>query len=368
MMESMEDMMRKLNFCEKTAISLKPVEEEYILHMDIQQSADTPDSATDDRLLACSSSSYNIRLHARHNMATLQQIDAHKNVISGIKFAHNDTHLLFSSSWDGSIRCWDIRTDFKKPAQEFAGCDKCLLCLDINSSDSKIAAGTESVEKEVELKIWDRRQNVLLTDFTDSHMDDITQVSFHPTNENLLASGSTDGLVCKFDLAEDTEENSLLLTMNSLSSVAFVGWCSPNYDQIYCTTHVDTFHVWDSTEGDLLYQMTNVKEKLKDKVEYIVDYIGSEKTDHWMVLAGQKNGNLSILEFSNDKDVEIISSLSGGHTGIIRCLHWDKMTSSLVTGGEDSMVCLWSTTTAEENKESNKLKIKAHKPKNFAPY
>ncbi|GAB1602943.1 WD repeat-containing protein 89-like [Argonauta hians] len=366
-MDSMENMMRKLNFCERTAISLKPVEEEYILHMDIQKSKEST-TGIDSRLLACSSSSYNIRLYARHNLATLQKIDAHKNVVSGIKFANTEASLFFSSSWDGTIRCWDTRTDFKKPAQEFMSSDRCLLCLDINSSDTKLAAGTDAVDKEVVLKIWDRRKNELLSDFTDSHMDDITRVSFHPTNENLLASGSTDGLVCMFDLAEETEDNALLLTMNSLSSVAYVGWCSPKYDQIYCTTHVDTFHVWDSTEGDLLYQMTNMKEKLKDQVEYIVDYIGSERSDQWMVLAGQKKGELSVIEFSKEKDLELISTLSGGHSGIVRCLHWDTQTNSLVTGGEDSMVCLWSTTAAAETKEVNKLKMKTHKIKTFTPY
>ena len=45
------------------------------------------------------------------------------------------------------------------------------------------------------------------------------QVKFHPTSANRLASGSTDGLVCTFDISQTSEEDAILSTLNSESSV-----------------------------------------------------------------------------------------------------------------------------------------------------
>lgn len=356
----MDSMMGKLNLCEKSAISLTPVEKEYILHLDIQRSSQS--TGSDNPLLASSSSNYSIRLFSMSNMATLKQINAHDNVISGIKFSQTEKHLLFSSSWDKSIRCWDIRTDTKKPVQEFSGSDKNFLCLDINSSDSKLAAGTEASDfNEVDLFIWDRRKSSVLVKYTDSHQDDITQVSFNPEKENILASGSTDGLVCEFDLTQTTEDEALFLTLNSRSSVAYVGWCEPKYNHIYCTTHIDTFHVWEAEEGDAIFQVTDLKEKLNDKIEYIVNYIGSTDSDEWLILGGTHKGDLSILQLSSKDEVKTLSTLTGGHKATVRCLMWDAHSNSLVTGGEDSMMCLWSNkpgSAPNEPKIANKLKTK----------
>lgn len=369
----MESLMKKLNLCEKSAVSLTPVEEEYILHLDIQQSSKSPSTGSDDLLLASSSSNYSIRLFSMPNMVTLNQINAHNSVISGIKFANTEKNLLFSSSWDKSIRCWDTRTKSHKPVQEFTGSSKNLLCLDINSSDSKLAAGTEAYDsdsKEVDLIIWDRRKSSILTTYTESHEDDITQVSFHPQSEDVLASGSTDGLVCKFDLAQPTEDDALILTLNSLSSVAFVGWCDTSYKHIYCTTHIDTFHVWDAEEGDVVFQVTDLKEKLDDKIQYIVDYVGSTDSDHWIVLCGTHEGDLSILQLSNNYEEKLLSTLCKGHKATVRCVKWDDQNKTLLTGGEDSMICLWSSkprSISQELKTSNKLKMKKTMKK-FQPY
>ena len=45
------------------------------------------------------------------------------------------------------------------------------------------------------------------------------QVKFHPKRRDILASASTDGLVCLFDISQPSEDEALHGTLNSESSV-----------------------------------------------------------------------------------------------------------------------------------------------------
>lgn len=50
-------------------------------------------------------------------------------------------------------------------------------------------------------------------------MDDITCLTFHPAKRNVLASGSTDGLMNMFDLIQSSEDLALTCSLNTESSV-----------------------------------------------------------------------------------------------------------------------------------------------------
>lgn len=55
--------------------------------------------------------------------------------------------------------------------------------------------------------------------YWESHTDDITCLVFHSVKPNVLASGSTDGLINVFDLAQPSEDAALTYTLNTESSV-----------------------------------------------------------------------------------------------------------------------------------------------------
>ena len=42
---------------------------------------------------------------------------------------------------------------------------------------------------------------------------------------------------------------------------ARVGWTGSDYKNIYCTTHIDTFHVWDTDQVSVLF-LVAVRKKL----------------------------------------------------------------------------------------------------------
>ena len=47
----------------------------------------------------------------------------------------------------------------------------------------------------------------------------LNQIHFHPSSEQRLVSGSTDGLVNVFDISETTEEDALVSTYNTEATV-----------------------------------------------------------------------------------------------------------------------------------------------------
>ncbi|WAR12892.1 WDR89-like protein, partial [Mya arenaria] len=125
-------------------------------------------------------------------------------------------------------------------------------CLDVNATDELLIAGLEAdKDGNAFILFWDRRNSELMGAYSESHQDDITQVTFHPTKPNQLATGSTDGLVCVFDLSEDSEDDALSYTFNTCSTVA---------------------------RGDLVGEWTNIKEELKEDggVDYVVDCFPGE--------------------------------------------------------------------------------------------
>lgn len=50
-------------------------------------------------------------------------------------------------------------------------------------------------------------------------MDDVTCLTFHSIKRDILASGSTDGLMNIFDLAQPAEDLALMYSLNTGSSV-----------------------------------------------------------------------------------------------------------------------------------------------------
>lgn len=98
-----------------------------------------------------------------------------------------------------------------------------------------MAGGTELIDGDSFILFWDARyptsktqsRKTLLGGYWESHTDDVTTLAFHPTRRDVLASGSTDGLVNIFDLTQPNEDSALMHSLNTESSVV-----SFNYSQI----------------------------------------------------------------------------------------------------------------------------------------
>ncbi|ESO98356.1 hypothetical protein LOTGIDRAFT_159161 [Lottia gigantea] len=368
-MESLTSQLNNLQLAQKSAISLAKTEPEYILTLAAQENR-CEDS---ESLLAATSSNFTIRLYNKTTLASSSNIQAHDTVITGITFGNEDPNILISSSSDKTVKCWDLRSSPENAAQTFqGGCNTGFGSVDINSDDRLICAGTEvDKNKDVFMIFWDRRKSSYLGSYTESFENEITQVKFHPSKSDCIASGASDGLVNIFNLKETDEDDALQLTLNTESFVARIGWCGEDYSNIYCITDVDTYHVWDATEGDVIKEVLNLKDKLKgeESIDYMIDVVPTLDTSKHFLATGTKSGDIKLLDVTS-KIPDMISCLSKGHNEIVRCIYYNVQNRTLVTGGEDSLLCLWSSENITPNTNSSKrgVKMKQTPTKRLKPY
>jgi hypothetical protein len=226
----------------------------------------------------------------------------------------------------------------------------------VNYSGNVIAAGTEAEESDSYIILWDPRNAKFLARFEDSHSDDVTQTRFHPLNDKMLATGSTDGLVCVFNLLSMNEEDDIVSVFNSESSVSKVGFFGLNCEFIFCLTHTESFLSWDANEAKVTDNQPDMREKLesecKVKVDYLVDCLGygTNWRDHPLTMAaGSHSGTVSLLSKGELNGFELCDSLVSGHSSTVRCICKDTNSVGgwIVTGGEDGFVCLWRPSVSD---------------------
>ncbi|XP_005095487.1 WD repeat-containing protein 89 [Aplysia californica] len=366
-MENVSELLQQLNqlhLAEKSAVQIHKAEPDYVLDFAVQSSEPDP-------LVAAVCSNFNIRLMLRSRLTTKTSLCGHKSTVTGVTFGKTDPNVAFSCSKDKSVRCWDVRTNsetqiLKTPPNVQGD----FLSVDVSHSDHLLCAGTEKISDDAFLLFWDLRKRAVLGCYNECHDDDITQVSFKPGSDQYLASGSSDGLVCTFDLSETSEEDALQVTSNASSDVARVGWCGEDDSCVYCVTSDNMFYVWDALEGDELSAIEDLQSVLGEAspVQYLVDCIPelTAVTDKSSALTvgGTHSGDVQLISHSSSGS-HISATLSGGHSATIRCSHWDNKSKTLLTGAEDSLLCLWSMdadasfSANTKEKAANKMRGKA---------
>lgn len=147
---------------------------------------------------------------------------------------------------DGLIRIWDSRAKQSAELSEPQGRPiSALACY-----EHIIALGTESTKEglgDVSVLLFDtRKPTVPLRNYAESHTDSITQLAFHPSQPNVLLSGSTDGLVSLFDVTQADEEDALQQVLNPRSSVHCAGFLTQ--DQAYVLTTDEQLLIYPLTE------------------------------------------------------------------------------------------------------------------------
>ncbi|NWR65914.1 WDR89 protein, partial [Bucorvus abyssinicus] len=356
--EKIEEQLAGLRIAKRFTLREEPA---YLLDIDVSKPAQSESS----RFVAVSCSNKSIRVYNREMLNFLREYSSRPGVLNGVRFAHACDSLVFSACSDGTVKCWDIRLATQEAVQVFSGYpSNAFISFDINRSDVIVCAGTEKVEKDVFLVFWDARgiTNCASTTkeplgvYSESHNDDITKICFHPDAPNLLVSGSTDGLVNVFDINKDNEDDALLSTCNSDSSVSFIGWSGRDYKQVYCMTHDEGFCWWDIAQLDTeepitLLHVLDVRDTVcieNGSLHYLVGGLYHEKADKLFLIGGTSTGNIHLISCGTD-GLSLVGTLGGGHSATVRSFCWNLTDESLLTGGEDAQLLLWKPGAVERS-------------------
>ncbi|NWS35300.1 WDR89 protein, partial [Polioptila caerulea] len=333
----------------------------YLLDMDCSPAAQPGSS----RFVAVCCSRQSLRVYDRATLRSLRQYRGQPGPLSGARFARASDSVVFSACSQGTVRCWDVRSATQEPVQVFSGYpSNVFISFDVSCSDLIVCAGTEKVEKDTFLVFWDARG---ITDcasankeplgvYSESHNDDITKICFHPVEPNLLVSGSTDGLVNVFDINKDNEDDALIATCNSESSVSSLGWSGEDYKQIYCVTHDEGFCWWDMAQLDTeepitLLHVLDVRESVcaeNHGLHYLVGGLYHEKAGKLFLVGGTSTGNIHLISCGTD-GLSLLGTLCGGHSATVRSFCWSPADEALLTGGEDAQLLLWKPGAVERS-------------------
>ncbi|GJJ74582.1 hypothetical protein EMPS_06940 [Entomortierella parvispora] len=308
------------------------------------------DIAANSNNLIVSASNHQIKLYNPQTLAIKNVLQFHTDTISQIK-PHGE-HLVMSSSKDGRVAVWDLRTE-GAPVQVFtAPNNNPLLSFDLNLSESILAAGTELVEYDASIHFWDARNPTkLMSTYAESHSDDITNVKFHPTNASRLMTGSVDGLICQFDLTDMDEDEGIMVVSNTGSSINKIGYFGPQSEYIYCLSHMETLSLWNAEDADAIHHFGDIRgvsqSALGLTLDYGIDCQYETESGRLFLLSGSNEGNINILHV-NATSLQLCQVLSGGHSEIVRSTCWDSRRGILYSGGEDAKLGLWTANALQE--------------------
>ncbi|KAI9222142.1 WD40-repeat-containing domain protein [Blastocladiella britannica] len=299
------------------------------------------DVAATPTTVAVSASNNQIKLYDTQ-LNLLGALNGHINTISSLHFNATDHNLLYSSSQDGTLCCWDLRTPAAPAHIWNAPNRQSFLSMHTSSGAFLIAGGTELSGSDAHVHFYDMRSPQLAHSFSESFGDDVTQLAFHPTVPTRLLSGSTDGVACVFDLQGTwDEDDDLVGSMQSGSSVSKLGWFGPDGEYVWMTTHVETVSLWTG-EGDLLKDFGDVRQFSTEEVpiNYAVGCQYDPTSQRLYMLTGSHEGALSILHVTLN-ELQLCFSAGHAHGDVVRSAVLDFGSGHLITGGEDSKLSMW---------------------------
>jgi len=118
-------------------------------------------------------------------------LPGHTDYVISLAFSSDGT-LLVSGSSDKTVKLWDVQTG--GVVKTFYGHTESILSVSISVTNTMIASGS----RDETIRLWNIGTGECLV--IKAHNDDVTTVSFSPTNPQLLLSASGDGTVQRWGI------------------------------------------------------------------------------------------------------------------------------------------------------------------------
>ncbi|XP_059620474.1 WD repeat-containing protein 89 [Phlebotomus argentipes] len=277
-----------------------------------------------------------------------RDFDSSEGGICGVRFLNKNSNVFLSGQTAGSIVLHDKREKKSVATLEDTtnGSRKPFTTFDVNSNDRVICVGTEQILHDVFLLFFDVRQRQLLGGYWESHEDDVTSIQFHPSDPDILASGSTDGLINVFKISAASESDALDYSLNTEKTVQRINWHKQEKGSLLSSI-MDShdFHVY-TEDSDLLssFSREDITERMLRKSARDCSTIGSHNSaDGMFLMTGSnfQNGEcLRILKY-REKELHPHANFIGNHQ-IIRSYIHDEAEDIYITGGENGIISLWT--------------------------
>ena len=269
-----------------------------------------------------------IWIYDAHSLVELDLLTGHTETTTSTAFSP-DSQTLASSSYDETVRLWDVNTGTLKST--LTGHTKWINSIAF-SPDGTILAGGSS-DKAVHL--WDPVSGEHKATLV-GHTRTITTIAFSPDSKT-LASGAWDNTVRLWDLA--TEKEKVALTGHTYfgehtSGISNVAFSSDGQSLVSAAFNEEGVYVWDAVTGK--HERTLDAGKIS-----ILAFHPAGKT-----LAIGARYALNLWDVASGEHKAALTK----HTAFVTSLAFSPDGSTLVSGG-GSQLLLWNAETGAQTGE-----------------
>lgn len=281
---------------------------------------------------------------------SISNIKTGEVAVNRLKIINNDyeSGSTYATATMGAVKIWDVRSN---SCLATISNDKNAPFLSLDSGHNMLACGTELSGSDAELHIYDiRKWDSPLKSLIDSHHDDITDISFHPSDPNVLMSGSTDGYANIYDLRQVEEEDALHQVIN-FASIHSCGWLAPR--RIFTLSHMETFAIHELNDKSDEAKEPRPVEFNDIRGSWGCDYVVDIRPGYVACGNSQEGtGKLRILPLQGEQvDTNNVTDINAAHEDeVVRDVLVPAHNSKILYScGEDGNVKTWENITGPLN-------------------
>jgi guanine nucleotide-binding protein subunit beta-2-like 1 protein len=249
----------------------------------------------------------------------------HNHFVSDVVMSSDGNYAL-SSSWDGTLRLWEIATG--KCTRRFVGHTKDVLSVAFSEDNRQIVSGS----RDRTVKLWNTLGDCKFTIVEDGHSEWVSCVRFSPNRQGsapVVVSAGWDKLVKVWSLSNCRLRTNLVGHSGYLNTVTV----SPDGSLCASGGKDGTAMLWDLNEGKPLYALDSGD---------IINALVFSPNRYWLCAATTESIKIWDLESKRMVDelrIEVPAG-TGKHAQIpyCTCLAWSNDGNELYAGYTDSII------------------------------
>ncbi|KAI2471311.1 WD40 repeat-like protein [Annulohypoxylon bovei var. microspora] len=258
-------------------------------------------------------------------------------------------NIVCTAGEDGSVSMWDLRKDARQAEVAKLTDNKVpVISIACSSAGFSVVAGTELQDHQASILVWDVRATPTpKLHYKEVHSDDVTELNFHPSDHNILLSGSTDGLVNICDTRITDEDEVVIQTFNHDASIHHAAFL--NDTEVFALSHDEKFALYDVSEshenGTATTDFGDMREVLG--CQYIANIFAKSNGAGAVIGAGTHDREtFEMIHLTKgqgwnlDRDNSV--SLPGAHSSeIVRSFCFYDEAQMVFSAGEDGYIKAW---------------------------
>jgi len=250
----------------------------------------------------------------------------HNNFVSDVVVSA-DGQFALSSSWDHTLRLWEIATG--KCKTRFAGHTKDVLSVAFSEDNRQIISGS----RDRTVKLWNTVGECKYTCTEGGHNDWVSCVRFPPV------AGSPNFVSAGWDNVVKIWSTSSLKNPRTLAGhTGYLNTVTVSPDGSLCASggKDNKALLWDLSEGKLLYTLD---------AEEVINALVFSPVKYWLVAATNKSIKIWDLESKNMIDEIKVTGADGKKAVACTSLAWSSNGEDLFAGFADNIVRVYSVLT-----------------------